>query len=51
MYLKKAGIDYSVVKDLDIMKEKGFKEAPQLEVDGIVYKFTDALTWVKNFSK
>ena len=47
MKLDKSGIEYETVNDVDVMKEKGFKEAPKLEVDGVVYGFKEALNWLK----
>ena len=34
MKLDKAGIQYKTVSDVEIMKAKGFMEAPKLEVNG-----------------
>ena len=31
----------------EIMKEKGFKEAPKLEVGDVVYGFKEAVDWIK----
>ena len=44
--LKKAGISYDTVADADVMREKGFKSAPILEVDGEVMAFDKAIAWV-----
>ena len=41
------GIQYENITDVDVMKEKGFKEAPKLEVDGVVYGFKEAVDWLK----
>ena len=45
--LDKLGIEYTTIEDVDLMQEKGFKEVPKLEVDGIVYSFKDAVDWLK----
>ena len=45
--LDKAGIQYQTVNDVEVMKEKGFKEAPKLEVDGVVMDFKQAVEWLK----
>ena len=40
-------IQYEDVTDIELMKSKGFKSAPKLEVDGVVMDFIDAIKWVK----
>jgi glutaredoxin len=40
-------IEYEDITDISIMREKGFKEAPKLEVDGVVMGFLDAKKWVE----
>ena len=45
--LDKQGIDYETVNDVEIMKAKGFNEAPQLEVGNTVYGFKEAVEWLK----
>ncbi len=47
MKLDKKGIQYETVNDIEVMKAKGFSEAPKLEVDGIIYSFTEAVDWLK----
>ena len=47
MKLDQKGIEYETVNDVNIMKAKGFIEAPKLEVDGIVYGFKEAVDWLK----
>lgn len=47
MKLDQKGVQYEDVTDVEVMKEKGFKEAPKLEVDGVVMDFKDAVDWVK----
>lgn len=45
--LDKAGIQYETVNDQQVMIDKGFMEAPKLEVDGVVMGFADAVNWIK----
>ncbi len=45
--LDQNGIEYETVNDVDVMKTKGFNEAPKLEVDGVVYGFKEAVDWIK----
>ena len=47
MKLDAAGINYEVVTDMKVMEFKGFKEAPKLEVDGVVMSFKEATDWLK----
>lgn len=47
MQLKKKGIEFDVVSDMDIMKQKGFMSMPVLEVDGEYLVFQKALQWIK----
>ena len=44
--LDQKGIQYDEVADVEVMKEKGFQEAPKLEVDGVVYGFKEAVEWI-----
>ena len=44
--LDKSGIPYEDVTDVEVMKAKGFKEAPKLEVDGVVMDFKEAIKWI-----
>ena len=46
MKLDKKGIQYETVNDIEVMKAKGFNEAPKLEVDGVVMSFKDAVEWI-----
>jgi hypothetical protein len=39
-----------MVEDINIMKEKGFKSLPMLEVDGQVFNFIEANKWVTNYT-
>lgn len=44
--LDQKNIRYEDVTDVEVMKLKGFEEAPKLEVNGIVYGFTEAVKWI-----
>lgn len=45
--LDQKGIQYKTENDIEVMKAKGFTEAPKLEVDGVVYDFKEATEWIK----
>lgn len=45
--LQKKNLSYSVEKDMEVMKKKGFTECPKLEVNGSILGFTDAVKFVK----
>lgn len=47
MKLDKRGIQYETVNDIEVMKAKGFNEAPKLEVDGVIMGFKEAADWIK----
>lgn len=47
MKLDEKGIQYDEVTNIEVMKEKGFQEAPKLEVDGVVMNFKEASEWIK----
>lgn len=47
MKLDQKGIKYETVSDVDAMKEKGFNEAPKLEVGEKVMGFKEAVEWIK----
>lgn len=44
--LDQSGIEYENVNDIEVMKAKGFNEAPKLEVDGVVMGFKEAVKWI-----
>lgn len=46
LLLKKAGINYIEVTDIDVMKERGIKSVPVLSVDGKLMTFSEAKAWV-----
>lgn len=47
MKLDQKKISYETVNDIEVMKAKGFLEAPKLEVEGVVMGFKDAADWIK----
>ena len=47
MKLDQKGVMYDTVNDVEVMKAKGFQEAPKLEVDGVIYGFKEAVEWLK----
>jgi len=44
--LDQKNIQYTNVSDVELMKAKGFEEAPKLEVNGVVMGFKDAVKWI-----
>ena len=44
--LDQKNISYTNVNDVEVMKAKGFEEAPKLEVNGVVMGFKDAVDWI-----
>lgn len=44
--LKQKNINFEENNDVEIMVQKGFKSAPVLEVDGVVYNFKEAVDWI-----
>ena len=44
--LDQKGIKYKNISDVEVMKSKGFTEAPKLEVNGVVYDFKEAVQWI-----
>ena len=45
--LDQSGVEYETVNDVEVMKSKGFTEAPKLEIDGATMDFKEALEWLK----
>jgi glutaredoxin len=45
--LDQKGITYETVNDVELMKAKGFTEAPKLEVDGEILGYKEAVEWLK----
>jgi glutaredoxin len=45
--LDQKGIKYENINDVEVMKAKGFTEAPKLEVGEVIYDFKEATEWIK----
>ena len=45
--LDQKNIQYTSINDVEIMKSKGFEDAPKLEVNGIIMDFKQAVDWIK----
>jgi len=45
--LDQKNIKYEDITDVELMKSKGFEEAPKLEVNGVVYNFKEATKWIE----
>ena len=45
--LDKANLQYEVCTDIDCMAALGIREAPYLQVNGMLMNFTQAWKWVK----
>lgn len=45
--LDQKDISYVIVSDIEVMQSLGFKEAPKLEVDGVIMDFKQAVDWIK----
>lgn len=45
--LKQKGIEFEENNSVEEMTANGFKEAPKLEVDGVVMDFKQAVDWLK----
>lgn len=45
--LDQKGVKYNTINDVEVMKAKGFEEAPKLEVDGVIMGFKEAVEWLK----
>lgn len=41
-------IEYTIIEDIEVMKNKGFNSLPVLEVDGTMYEFKEAVNYVNN---
>ena len=41
-------IEYTIIEDVEVMKNKGFNSLPVLEVDGTMYEFREAVNYVNN---
>ena len=47
--LNQKGVKYTICSDTDIMESKKFLSVPQLEIDGNIYNFSEALHWINNY--
>lgn len=45
--LKQKGINYEENNSVEEMAARGFKEAPKLEVNGVIMDFKQAVDWIK----
>lgn len=46
--LKQANIEYTEINDVGTMLAKGMTSAPNLEVDGKLMGFTEAVEWINS---
>lgn len=44
--LDAAGINYSIVEDIEVMRQLGINEVPYLRVNGELMNFSTAIKWV-----
>ena len=44
--LDQKGIKYEDISEVEVMKSKGFQEAPKLDVNGVVMDFKEAVKWI-----
>lgn len=44
--LDQKGIKYEDISDVEIMRSKGFQEAPKLDVNGVIMDFKEAIKWI-----
>jgi len=49
--LKEKQVEYEEINDISIMEEKGFQQAPMLEVDGEAMDFSAARKWIESIRK
>jgi hypothetical protein len=42
-----AGFEFAQCEDVDKMVAMGFQEIPQMEVDGKIYGFKEAIKWIR----
>lgn len=42
-----AGFEFAQCEDVDTMVAMGFQEIPQMEVDGKIYGFKEAIKWIR----
>lgn len=41
-------VEYTIIEDIEVMKNKVFNSLPVLEVDGTIYEFREAVNYVNN---
>lgn len=41
-------IEFTIIEDIEVMKNKGFNSLPVLDVDGTIYEFGEAVNYVNN---
>ena len=46
--LDRAGIEYEICDDVELMKARGFKSVPVLETDEGTFNFMQAIKWVNS---
>lgn len=44
--LRQKGIEFELISDKDIMLQKGFENAPKLQVDEKIMSFKEAVKWI-----
>lgn len=49
--LQNAGLDFTIVTDIDLMINKGFDFLPMLEINGIAMNNGEAIKWIKEGAK
>lgn len=47
--LSQCGIQYEKVTDIEAMKKLGITSAPQLDIEGALYGFNEAIKYIKEF--
>lgn len=48
--LQEKNLKYVTVTDVEVMKEKGFRSVPILEVDGVEMTYLTAINFIKEIS-
>ena len=48
--LDNKNIEYTKITEVEIMKELGIIQVPVLEVNGTLYNFKEANTWVEEYN-
>ena len=47
--LMEKNIKFAINENIEVMREKHFKTAPMLEVDGKLYNYSQAMLWVSEY--